>query len=280
MDFDFHKHFENNCAFSSKAFFGNAYTNQSNLYIVNGDIEVPLYSGCLINFVLPEGFDFQFFGFGGKFYSYNDNSQMLAHGDISLIDVKGGKSFDFTKLVFQSFYCGLGFSYLSGIANLKATTDNQNTIFFPFTYLYADATASLYFANLLFNYKISKGDFNLKASGDFRINCRSYLNYFYKYSMKKNLMFDGSNDSVYKDYVFSNVDFIFDFSLYAEYLISQINTKLYCNKIIFLPVITQKTKKTFGQENSHSTLDFSKDKREFIKMILLSGLTIGMKIEL
>lgn len=280
FDFDFYKSFDSDFAFGTKAFLGNAYASQSNLYIINGNLEIPLYGGGRFDFYFPKQFDLQILGLGGRLASYNDKLQQLAKGDFSLFDIKGRKAFEFEKARNQIFYGGLGFTYLAGSVSLKADSESQNSIFFPFSYLKADATATLYFANLFFDYELTAGNFCFSFSSDFRINCRSFINYYYKYTFKKNLIFDGSIDSDYKDYDFSNGDFIYKAGLYSHYKIPQIKTKLYLNKEFIIPLITKKTKALFGFDSSEAAIDFSENTDHLLKEILLSGLTIGMKLEL
>ncbi len=279
LSFDFYKTFSQDFGLSSEAFFGSANTGQSNLYIMNGRFEIPYYGGCNINFTLPQNFDLQLFYAGGALASHNEKSVKLGDGNLSLFDIKSGKAFTFGTTLEQAFYGGLGFTYAGGEVLIKTTSNSQNTILYPFSFLYVDANATLYFANLFLDYKIKYGNFNFCVQTDFRFNCRSYINYYYKYTMKKSLIFSGENDSDRDSLVFSNCDFIWKFYACADYTIPQIQTKLYMKKEFLLPVISDKTKKLFGMQSENSRIDNSSNFDELIKTVLLSGLYIGFKIE-
>lgn len=164
----------------------------------------------------------QISGVGGSLASYNEKSERLANGDFSLFDIKTGKTLEFEKFMDQSFYRAIGFTYCSASCLIRTTSDFQNTIFFPFSYFYVDSNATLYFANLFLDYKIKYGNFNFCVQTDFWFNCRSYINYYYKYTMKKSLIFSGENDSDRDSLVFSNCDFIWKFYACADYTIPQI----------------------------------------------------------
>lgn len=279
FSFDFSKSFSDSFGFDTKAFVGNAATDQSNLYLLIGSFEIPIYGGGLLGFSFPYKIDLQLFGMGGNLASYNEKSDLLAKGDFSLFDIKAGKTIEFEKIPNQIFYGAVGFTYVSGSCLIRTTADSQNTIFFPFSYLYADTNATLYFVNLLFDYKFSSGNFSFYALTDFRINCRYYINYYYKYNFNNNLFFDGSKGTERESLAYSNGDFICKISACADYKIPKINTKIYLQKEFLFPVITQKTRELFDKQSENSETMLFQNKDELIKTILLSGLSIGLRIE-
>jgi hypothetical protein len=54
----------------------------------------------------------------------------------------------------------------------------------------------------------------------------------------------------------------------------------YVDKKFVVPVITEKTKKLFGITNTNAGFVNEKDPQKLARTILLSGLSVGLKLEL
>ena len=267
-----------NFAYSLKFFSGRLDSEADDLYIMIGDFNVPVYAGALINLQLPYDFGLNIFYTGADLLFNNEDSEQLGDGELSLFCINAGKNWTFNTQAEHNLFAELGFVYCDGSTIIKVTANSQKLVLYPFSFLGIDAGASLYFINAGTKYKMNYGGLTVSAGFDALINCYSVLTYYYKYVFKKNFVFDGTTHKA-QDYItFSNFDSLLSGDINVSYKKSVLG--FYLDKKFVVPVITEKTKKLFGKTNSDSGFLYEKDSRQLARTIFLSGLSLGIELEL
>jgi hypothetical protein len=109
------------------------------------------------------------------------------------------------------------------------------------------------------------------------------MEYFYKTTKKKNLLYDGSIKKDQDSFAFSNADFLLLVDAAFYYTLHQkdnFKARVFIGKDFVIPYISGKTKSLFGITPSFGGGDSGGKKSGLsAKTILLSGLSLGVKLE-
>ena len=217
----------------------------------------------------------------------NEAGKPNGNGKLSVFYGSIGKSWHIKNTAEHNISGNAGFMYTGGFGS--ATPEpSENYMFYPFSYLHANGGFSCYFVSISGKYEFTFNNLKLALEAETFINIYSNINYFYKYTFKKNILYDGSIHRGNDNFSFSNGDFILLANLDASYKTTIVKTaavkvtaEFFISKDIVLPVMTEKTKLLFRSKNNQQPSNVKELDLQFnFKTILLSGLSLGVKISL
>ena len=254
------------------------------LVVIPGSVSAPVYGGVQACLNMPLNFYFTTAIYGTDLSVNNENDEALGDGSVYCYYVNGGKSWNLQKKYNHFISADAGFLYAGGSARITAYDELDKTILFPYSFMYGSAAGSLCFITFGANYSL-KGK-NLVFSTDLYglINVWSEIQYYYKATYKNNLIYDGSVVKENKTFSFSNADFLLFFNAQLSYNLhtADFNSEFFIRKDFIIPYISKNTQNclTQNEKSSESTSSGSVDVKSLLKTILLSGLSVGVKLEI
>ena len=255
------------------------------LGIIPGSVSAPVYGGIQSGLNMPLGFFFNSAVYGADFSVNNDDNESVGNGSAFFTCLNGGKVWKIQKKLSHSISVDAGFMSAVGSGSITASNELDKTILFPYSFMHGAGAGSLSFVTFGGEYIVQGNKFSLITDLYGLINVWSEIEYSYKTTYKKNIIYDGSivkgNDTV----SFSNGDLIIFFNTQLQYDLrtDKINAGFFIRKDFIIPYISEKTLNCFIQKQSSSTSESSSDGADvkgMLKTILLSGISIGAKIEL
>ena len=255
------------------------------LGIIPGSVSAPIYGGLQSALNMPLGFYFNSAVYGAGLSVKNDNNEKAGYGSAFFTCLNGGKVWKIQKKLTHSISVDAGFMSAVGSGSITASNELDKTILFPYSFMHGAGAGSLSFVTFGGEYILKGNSFSVITDLYGLINVWSEIEYSYKTTYKKNIIYDGSivkgNDTV----SFSNGDLIIFFNTQLQYDLrtDKINAGFFIRKDFIIPYISEKTQKCFIQKQSSSTSESSSggaDVKGMLKTILLSGISIGAKIEL
>lgn len=288
---DFHCNFTDSISLKLSLFAGSQKTDTSNLYIVFGKVKSPFFAGGHISLNLPYDFNLSSTYSAVKIQLLSGSNDFLGDGLLDYFDLELGKLFIIephtvsqsdTEVV-QKIKTNIGFLYSGGNGQATSFLDTYNTLFYPFSYLYANGKADLYFLSFAADYSVTKNHFNLLINSSLFVNIYSRMNYFYKATYKKNLFYDGSIKRGSDSFDFSNGDLLLLMRakvFYSYIFSSSIKVDFFLQKDLALPLISSKTQALFSGESEEEIKTQSSDfSSSLLRTALLSGLSLGIQID-
>ena len=287
--------FSKSIKLSSELFAGKGGFDWGDLYYFFGHPENIKFVFEKTEFLLPYGFDFSFFGGKIKAKIQADNTEIkekLGTGSGNFIGLKAEKDIlgSETKIDFRHFLSiKLFYCYAEIFGSVLATSEPQDSFFFPYERIYGHLNDKFYVAGLGFSYEYKRSSLKVRLDTDY-FHCFANepdANYSYKY--KKNIFFDGSAASKDFDFAdFTNCGF-FAGKLSVSYnaktilKLKRVEPELRLSRLFVLPLLTDTAKnglKTKLSSSANSSLGLSSSKNlQKIKTILLSGTILSLKIK-
>ncbi len=254
------------------------------LAIIPGAIAAPVYGGIQTCLNLPLDFYITTAAYGTDLSVKNDNNDSMGDGSVFCFSFNGGKKWNFQKKYSHFLSADAGYVYAGGSCNITAYDELDKTMLFPYSFMYASAASSLSFITLGGQYRLKADKITFYTDMFAMINVLSKIDYVYKATYKNNIIYDGSivkgNDII----SFSNADFLIFLNAQLSYSFRTdlINAEIFARKDFIIPYISKKTQNCFIDDSSSSDNSFSDslDIKELLKTILLSGVSLGARIEL
>ena len=226
--------------------------------------------------------------YGADLSVKNKSAEVIGEGSAYCFSFNVGKRWEIQKRYSHLISADAGFFYAGSSGSVSASDELDKTLLFPYSYLHGSGAGGLSFVTFGGEYvlKGKKLSFTTELYG--LINVWSKIEYLYKATNKQsfinNLINNGSiqkgNDTV----IFSNADFLLLFNSQLQYNLKKdrISAGIFIRKDFIIPYISEETQNCFVQnQGSTSSESFSNgiDVKSLVKTILLSGISVGAKIE-
>ena len=253
------------------------------LYILPGSVYTQGFGGISAALNLPLDFSVDVFSYGAGLCVNNEENLKIGNADLRVFGSDFTKSWSFGEQHLHQIKTGAGFFYTDLTGQGRASDELDKSVFFPYSYMFANGSAVLYFVSLKAAYTLTAGacDFTLFSSAF--INVWSQVEYFYKTTKKKNLLYDGSIQKDQDSFTFSNADFLLLVDATFYYTLNQkdnFKARVFIGKDFVIPYISGKTKTQLGMASSSGGGALAGKKSTLsAKTILLSGLSLGVKLD-
>ena len=252
-------------------------------YILPGSLSTQGFGGVSAALNLPLGFSVNAFCYGAGLFVNNEENLKIGNADISVFGADFAKNWSFENKLLHHLKAGAGFFYAGLIGQGRASEELDKSVFFPYSYMFASGSAALYFASLRVAYSLTGNRYDFTLSSNAFINLWSQMEYFYKTTKKKNLLYDGSVQKDQDYFTFSNADFLLLVDAAFYYTVTQkdaFKARVFFCKDFVIPYISGKTKTLFGMTPSSGDGALAGKKSTLsAKTILLSGLSLGLHLD-
>ncbi|MCR4953349.1 MAG: hypothetical protein K6A43_04665 [Treponema sp.] len=272
--------FADNFSTEINFFAGNQKSKESDLFLLFGNITSPFFAGGLAKFYFPFDFILDAFYSRLNLAVSNKSNIEIGNGFANFIGTSLSKNLSFKKNSSHDININLGFLYAGGSGTLTESLEFQQFIFHPLSYLHIDGNADLFFITLKASYKMNSNKIQFLSDFFLLLNINSQLNCFYKATLKKNLIYDGSIQRYSDSRNFSNGDSFIGLNAKINYptkVFNSLGIDFYAQKTFVIPLISQKTQNLFSQEQTDDTGDVTFN-TAILKTIFLSGISLGAEI--
>ena len=283
--FDFEISLPSQFSLDIKTLAGLMKSSPGYLGIIPGSVSAPVYGGIQSGLNMPLEFYVTAGVYGTDLSVYNESDEKAGYGSAFCTFFNVGKHWEVQKKLSHFVSVDAGYMFASGSGSVDASDELDKTILFPYSYLRGAGAGSLSFVTFGAEYKLQGNRLYLITDLYGMINVCSEIEYSYKATHKKNLIYDGSIEKGSDSISFSNGDFIIFFNTQLQYNLQtdRINAGFFVRKDFIIPYISEKTQNCFIQKQSRPFSDSSSDGVDvngMLKTVLLSGISIGAKMEL